>query len=160
MPTLRLLTPCLWFDGHALDAAVFYTSLFPDSGIDHVARTPGAGQEAHGREEGSVLTVAFHLGDQPMLGLNGAPRFTFTEAVSLVVTCTDQSEIDRYWDGLLTDGGRPDECGWLKDRFGVSWQVVPEGMGELMTGPGAGRAMEALLKMQKVDVAALEAAAG
>ena len=158
MADLKLLTPCLWFDGDALDAAELYTSLFPDSGIDHVARTPGTGQEVHGRDEGTVLTVAFHLADQPMLGLNGGPHFTFSEAVSLVVTCADQAEIDHYWDGLIAGGGRPSDCGWLKDRFGMSWQIVPQGMGELMTGPDAGKAMDAFLQMKKIDVAVLEAA--
>ena len=158
MPDLRLLTPCLWFDGQALDAAEHYTSLFPGSGIDHVARTPGTGQEVHGRDEGSVLTVAFHLADQPVLGLNGGPQFTFSEAVSLVVTCADQAEIDHYWDGLTAGGGRPGACGWLTDRFGLSWQVVPRGMGEWMTGPHAAEAMDAFLRMQKIDLAALEAA--
>ena len=162
MAALQLLTPCLWFDGQALDAAETYTALFPGSGVDAVTRTPGAGQDVHGRDEGSVLTVSFHLGDQPMMGLNGGPTHTFTPAVSFVVACADQAEIDRYWDAL-SDGGDPaaQQCGWLADRFGVSWQIVPHNMGELMSAPDperAARGMTAMLAMKKIDVAALRAA--
>jgi len=162
MPALQLLTPCLWFDGQALDAAEFYTTLFPDSGIDAVTRTPGAGQDIHGRAEGSVFTVSFHLAGQPMMGLNGGPAFSFTPAVSFVVQCADQAEIDRLWDALA-EGGDPaaQQCGWLADRFGLSWQIVPEEIGALMSDPDparAARGMDAVLAMKKIDIAALRRA--
>ena len=141
----RSITPNLWFDGKAEEAAEYYCSLFPDSRIVSVAR---AGEQ--------VLTVEFELMGRTYLGLNGGPSFPFTEAVSFVVTCEDQAEIDRYWDRLTADGGEPGRCGWCKDRYGLSWQVVPAGLGELVTDDGARRA---LFGMDKIDIAALRAAA-
>jgi len=142
----RSITPNLWFDGNAEEAAEYYCSLFPDSRIVSVVR--GGGQ---------VLTVEFELMGQSYLGLNGGPTFRFTEAVSFVVTCEDQAEIDSYWDRLTADGGEPGRCGWCKDRYGLSWQVVPAGLGELVRDDGA---RQALFGMDKIDIAALRAAAG
>ena len=142
----RSITPNLWFDGNAEEAAEYYCSLFPDSRIESIVR--GGGQ---------VLTVEFELMGQSYLGLNGGPTFRFTEAVSFVVTCEDQAEIDRYWDRLTADGGEPGRCGWCKDRYGLSWQVVPAGLGALVTDDDA---RKALFGMDKIDIAALRAAAG
>jgi predicted 3-demethylubiquinone-9 3-methyltransferase (glyoxalase superfamily) len=151
------ITPFLWFDTQAEDAANFYTSIFPNSRISAVSRYPAGGP----RPEGLVMTVAFELGGQRFLALNGGPQFSFDEAVSFAVSCASQDEIDYYWE-RLTDGGQEGDCGWLKDRFGLSWQVVPAQMGELMTNsdPEASRrAMEAMLQMHKLDIAALRQAA-
>ena len=152
------ISPCLWFDGAAEQAAVLYTSLFPDSRIDSVNR---AAADTPSGPAGSVLTVEFTLAGSKFIGLNGGPQFQFTEAVSFSIDCADQAEVDRYWDALLADGGQPSMCGWLKDRFGVSWQVIPRQLPELIGGPdqaGASRAMKAMLQMTRIDVAALEAA--
>jgi predicted 3-demethylubiquinone-9 3-methyltransferase (glyoxalase superfamily) len=152
------IAPCLWFDGQAEEAAQFYTSLFPDSRIDAVNRSPG---DTPSGPEGSVLTVDFTLAGQKFIGLNGGPDFKFNEAISLSIDCRDQVEVDRYWDALTADGGEPSVCGWLKDRFGVSWQVVPRQLPELLQGSdpdGARRAMEAMLQMTKIEVAKLEEA--
>lgn len=154
---MRTIAPCLWFNGQAEDAATFYTSIFPDSRIDEVAR---ASAETPSGPKGMVLTVAFTLRGQRFVGLNGGPNFTFSEAISFVVDCEDQAEVDRYW-AALTDGGEPGPCGWLKDRFGVSWQVVPQQTYDLINGPdpaASERAMKAMLQMSKIDVAELEAA--
>jgi predicted 3-demethylubiquinone-9 3-methyltransferase (glyoxalase superfamily) len=160
----RPITPYLWFDGQAEEAAEFYTSLFDDSGIDNVSRYTEAGQEVHGRTPGSAMTVNFHLAGQPFVGLNGGPQFPFTEAVSFMVTCETTEDLDTLWD-RLTEGGDPaaQQCGWLKDRFGVSWQVVPQALWRYLGDPDPGRASratEAMLKMKKIDVAELERAAG
>lgn len=152
------ITPSLWFDGQAEDAARFYTSLFPDSHIDIVSRSPADNPST---KAGEVLLVSFTLAGQPFTGINGGPQFPFTEAVSFVIDCEDQAEVDRYWDALVEGGGEHGQCGWLKDRFGVSWQVVPREMGAYLGGPdaaGAARAMEAMLAMQKLDVATLREA--
>jgi predicted 3-demethylubiquinone-9 3-methyltransferase (glyoxalase superfamily) len=152
------ISPCLWFDGDAEDAAKLYTSLFPDSRIDTVQRSPADNPST---PEGAVLTVEFTLAGQKFIGLNGGPAFRFTEAISLTIDCEDQAEVDRYWDALIADGGEPSQCGWLKDRFGLSWQVVPKQLNEVLSGPdrdGARRAMEAMLQMGKLDVAKLEEA--
>ena len=149
------ITPCLWFDGQAEEAAAFYTSIFPDSRIVRVNRSPG---DTPSGPEGSVLTVDFELAGQPYIALNGGPEFTFNEAISLSIDCGDQAEVDRYWEALTANGGEPSVCGWLKDRFGVSWQVVPKIMPELLNSPdraGAARALEAMLGMTKLDVAQL-----
>jgi predicted 3-demethylubiquinone-9 3-methyltransferase (glyoxalase superfamily) len=149
------IAPCLWFDGNAEDAARFYTSLFRDSRIDSVNR---AAADTPSGPQGSVLTVEFTVAGQKFVGLNGGPEFPFTEAVSFVIDCEDQSEVDRYWDALIADGGSPSVCGWLKDRFGVSWQVVPRELNELLNSSDrerAARAMKAMLEMTKIDVAAL-----
>ena len=152
------VTPFLWFDGDAEAAATLYVSLFPNSRITSVSRysanTPG--------EPGAVMTVAFELDGAAWTALNGGPMYRFTEAVSFSISCDSQAEVDHYWDGLLAGGGEPGQCGWLKDRFGLSWQVVPKRLGELMGGPdraAAGRVAQAMMKMTRLDVAALEAAA-
>jgi predicted 3-demethylubiquinone-9 3-methyltransferase (glyoxalase superfamily) len=160
MATTVRITPCLWFDTQAEEAARFYVSIFPGSGIDHVSRYGKAGLDVHGKPAGSVMTVAFHLGSQPVTALNGGPQFHFSEAVSMQVACEDQAEIDRYW-ARLSDGGQEGPCGWLKDRYGLSWQVFPAAIGQLVSGPdpeGSRRAFEAMLKMRKIDLAALRRA--
>jgi predicted 3-demethylubiquinone-9 3-methyltransferase (glyoxalase superfamily) len=149
--------PCLWFDGAAEQAAAHYTTIFPDSEVLGVTRY---GPDAPG-PEGSVMTVSFSLDGQQFVGLNGGPQFTFTEAVSFQVLCADQDEVDHYWGGL-SDGGQEGPCGWLKDRFGVSWQVVPTMLSELINDPDPGRAQratQAMLSMGKLDVAELVRAA-
>lgn len=160
MATIQRITPCLWFESEAEPAARFYCAVFPDSRITAVSRYGEAGFEVHGRPAGSVLTVTFDLAGQSFMALNGGPLFRFTEAVSLVVHCDSQAEIDHYWTAL-GEGGDPaaQQCGWLKDRYGLSWQVVPRVIGALMTGPHADRVMAAILTMKKLDLAALEAAA-
>jgi predicted 3-demethylubiquinone-9 3-methyltransferase (glyoxalase superfamily) len=157
------ITPFLWFDSQAEEAAELYTSLIADSGIDHVSRYTEAGREVHGGEPGSAMTVHFHLGGQPFVGLNGGPVHRFTEAVSFMITCETQDELDALWD-RLGEGGDPDarQCGWLKDRFGVSWQIVPAALGRILGDPDPGRARratEAMLRMKKLDIAELERAA-
>ena len=154
MPTI---VPNLWFDTQAEEAAQFYTSVFPNSRITSVSYYPEGGPGP----AGSVLTVDFELDGQRYTALNGGPEFTFTEAVSLSIDCQTQEEVDAYWE-KLTDGGQESRCGWLKDRFGLSWQVVPAGMEELMTDPDperAARAMQAMMGMTKIDLAAMRAAA-
>lgn len=156
------ISPCLWFDGQAEEAAEFYVSVFENSRITEIARYPEAGQEIHGRPAGSVMTVDFELDGQSFIALNGGPEFTFNEALSLSIDCENQAEVDRYWDRLATDGGQPIQCGWVKDKFGVSWQVIPRRLPELMADSDrarAARVMEAMLQMIKIDVAQLEAAA-
>lgn len=151
------ITPMLWFDTQAEDAARFYVSLFPNSEVTHISHYTDAGP----RERGMVLTVEFTLDGQRFTALNGGPEFTFSEAISFVISCKDQEEVDSYW-SKLTDGGEEGPCGWLKDRFGLSWQVVPAGFEELMTDPDEGRrdrAMRAMLSMKKLDLAAIKAAA-
>jgi predicted 3-demethylubiquinone-9 3-methyltransferase (glyoxalase superfamily) len=152
------ITPCLWFDGDAEEAARFYTSLLPDSHIDSVDRAPADNPST---PKGEVLTVDFTLAGTKFIGLNGGPDFPFTEAVSFTIDCEDQAEVDRYWDALIAGGGSPNQCGWLNDRFGVYWQVIPRQLPELLKGPdrdGAARAMEAMLRMSKIDVEGLREA--
>ena len=152
------ITPNLWFDGQAEEAAEFYTSLIPDSRIDKVVRSPADNPSTR---EGEVLTVEFTLAGTPFVGLNGGPDFRFNEAVSFSIECADQAEVDRYWDALIQGGGEHSVCGWLKDRFGLSWQVVPRQLNEMIESPdreGARRAMEAMLQMKKLDVASLREA--
>jgi len=160
MANIQRITPCLWFDDQAEPAANFYVSVFPNSRVTAVSRYGEAGFEVHHRPAGSVLTVTFELEKQGFMALNGGPVFKFTEAISLMVSCDSQQEIDRYWE-RLGDGGDPkaQQCGWLKDRYGLSWQIVPSIMSTLMTGPAANRVMAALLKMKKLDIAALQVAA-
>jgi predicted 3-demethylubiquinone-9 3-methyltransferase (glyoxalase superfamily) len=149
------ITPSLWFDGRAEEAATFYSSIFPDSRIDAISRSPSDNPST---KAGDVLLVAFTVAGQPFVGINGGPQFPFTEAVSFQIDCADQAEVDRYWEALMEGGGEPGRCGWLKDRFGLSWQVVPREMGAYLGGPdaaGAARAMEAMLRMEKLDVAML-----
>ena len=152
------ISPCLWFDGQAEEAAALYTSLFPNSRIERVNRSPG---ETPSGPEGMVLTVDFTLDGEPFIALNGGPDFQFNEAVSFSIDCEDQAEVDRYWDALIADGGEPSVCGWLKDRFGVSWQVVPKVLPEYLRAAdreAAKRALDAMLKMTKLDVATLREA--
>jgi predicted 3-demethylubiquinone-9 3-methyltransferase (glyoxalase superfamily) len=151
--------PCLWFDGNAEEAADFYATLLPDSRVDKVWRSPA---ETPSGPEGMVLTVDFTLTGQPFQGLNGGRDFTFNEAVSFVIDCDDQAEVDRLWQTLTSDGGEPGPCGWLKDRFGLSWQITPRRLHELLNDPDPGRArraMDAMLQMGKIEVAELEQAA-
>jgi predicted 3-demethylubiquinone-9 3-methyltransferase (glyoxalase superfamily) len=159
---VQTLSPCLWFDSQAEEAARFYVSVFRKGKIVAVTRYPAVGQEIHGREPGSVMTVEFVLSGLPFTALNGGPIFQFNEAVSLQVICHTQKEIDYYWD-KLGQGGDPNarQCGWLKDRYGLSWQVVPEGMAKMYKNPkskGTERAFAAMMQMKKIDIAALEAA--
>jgi predicted 3-demethylubiquinone-9 3-methyltransferase (glyoxalase superfamily) len=149
------IAPCLWFDGQAEEAANFYTSIFPNSKIDKIARSPADNPST---PAGAVLTVDFTLDGRRFIGLNGGPDFHFSEAISLSIDCQDQAEVDRYWDALIAGGGEESQCGWLKDRFGLSWQVVPRELNEMLESPdreAAKRAMEAMLEMQKLDVAKL-----
>ena len=154
---MQRIVPNLWFDTEAEDAAKFYCSVFKNSQINNVSHFGEAGP----REAGLVLTVDFELDGQPFTAINGGPDFKFDEAVSFLIECEDQAEVDYYWDALLADGGEEAQCGWLKDRFGLSWQVIPKQLGELMSDPDsakANRVMEAMLKMVKIDVAELEKA--
>lgn len=152
------MTPCLWFDGNALEAAEFWCGLLPDSRITHVGQAPSDNPST---AAGAVLTVEFELMGRPFMGLNGGPQFSFTEAISLMVPCDTQDEIDRLWAALLEGGGQEIACGWLKDRFGLAWQIVPRRMMEILrTGEpkGRGRAFQAMMAMKKFDLAAIERA--
>jgi len=152
------IVPNLWFDTQAEEAAAFYTSVFPDSRIVGVTRYP----EGSPGPTGSVMTVEWEIGGQRYVGINGGPQFPFTEAVSFQVTCDSQEELDRYWDALLAGGGQEVQCGWLRDRYGLSWQVVPAGMEEVLSDADperAARAMRAMMGMVKIDIAAVRAAA-
>jgi predicted 3-demethylubiquinone-9 3-methyltransferase (glyoxalase superfamily) len=154
---MRGLTPCLWFDTEGEEAATLYTSVFPNSKIREVARYGEAGP----REAGTVMTVSFELNGQKFLALNGGPDFKFNEAISFQIDCESQEEVDLYWN-KLSEGGEEGPCGWLKDRFGVSWQVVPTRLPELLGDPDrekAQRVMAAMLKMKKIQIDELEAAA-
>ncbi len=150
--------PCLWFDGNAEEAASFYATLLPDSHVDNVWRSPA---ETPSGPAGMVLLVDFTLAGQHVQGLNGGPDFSFNEAVSFVIECEDQAEVDSLWDALTADGGKPGPCGWLKDRYGLSWQIVPKELNRMLEDPdteAAGRAMEAMLKMGKIEVEPLRRA--
>jgi predicted 3-demethylubiquinone-9 3-methyltransferase (glyoxalase superfamily) len=154
---MQKITPCLWFDAEGEEAAEFYTSVFPASRIVEVTRYGSAGP----REEGTVMTVDFELDGQPFVALNGGPDFTFNEAISFQVSCKDQDEVDTFWD-TLSEGGEEGPCGWLKDRFGVSWQIVPTALPELLGDPDrekAQRVMQAMLSMKKIEIDELERAA-
>ena len=156
--TSQRITPFLTFDNNAEEAANFYTSVFKDASIDSIARY-GEGAPA---PQGSVMTVSFTLFGQKFTALNGGPHFKFSDGISFVVNCNDQEEVDYYWNSLLKDGGKESQCGWLKDKFGLSWQVVPERMLELLSDPDkdkANRAMQAMMKMVKLDLPTLEKAA-
>jgi len=154
------ITNCLWFDSEAEEAALFYTSIFPNSSIGTISRYGKEGFEFHQQPEGKVMVIMFTLDGQEFMGLNGGPLFPFTEAISLMVNCTGQEEIDYYWDRLAA-GGQEVQCGWLKDKFGVSWQVTPTEMAEMMS-KGTPEQMErvtaAYMKMKKFDLKTLEAA--
>src|SRR5688572_21164841 len=160
--TSQKIKPCLWFDDQGEDAAKFYTAIFPNSKIVAVTHYTEAGREIHGKKPGSVMTVEFELNGQTFTALNGGPVFKFNEAVSFQVHCDTQDEIDHYWE-KLSGGGDPkaQQCGWLKDRFGVSWQVVPRGMAEMLkdsASEGAKRAMGAVMRMKKLDIASIQKA--
>jgi len=150
-------TTCLWFDGQAEEAAQYYTSIFPDSSIGKTSRYTEAGPG----EPGSVIVVEFELNGQKFVGLNGGPQFTFNESISFQIFCDDQAEVDRYWEELTSGGGEESQCGWVKDRFGVSWQVIPKGLTDLVGDPDpekARRATEAMLSMRKLDLHEIEKA--
>jgi predicted 3-demethylubiquinone-9 3-methyltransferase (glyoxalase superfamily) len=153
------ITPFLWFDTQAEEVAQFYTSIFPNSKIGAITRYGKEGHEVHGMPAGAVMTIAFELDGQPFTALNGGPHFRFNESVSFVVNCKTQAEVDHYWE-KLSAGGDPkaQQCGWLKDRYGLSWQIVLAEMPELMRGPNAGKVMQALLQMKKLDIATLRRA--
>jgi predicted 3-demethylubiquinone-9 3-methyltransferase (glyoxalase superfamily) len=162
MSTIQRIRPCLWFAEEAEGAARFYTGIFPNSRLLAITRYSAAGFEVHRRPAGSVMTVAFELDGQRFTALNGGPVFTFNEAISMEVRCATQEEVDYYWE-RLSAGGDPNaqQCGWLKDRYGLSWQVVPTGMEAMLAdpeSPGAQRAMKAMLQMKKIDFAALQRA--
>jgi predicted 3-demethylubiquinone-9 3-methyltransferase (glyoxalase superfamily) len=158
------ITPCLWFENQAEEAANFYTTVFKNSKIGTISRYTEAGREVHGRPAGSVMTVAFELDGHSFTALNGGPVFKFNEAVSFQVICETQEEVDYYWE-KLSEGGDPkaQQCGWLKDKYGLSWQVVPRALIEAMSDPDnvkAGRVMEAMLPMKKIDIAEVKRAYG
>lgn len=149
---IKPIQPCLWFDDQAEEAALFYTSLFPDSKIKHISRYGDEGYDVHGQPAGRVMTIDFILNGQSYTALNGGPIFKFNEAISLQVFCDTQEEIDFYWEKLSHEG-EESQCGWLKDRFGLSWQIVPSILGELLSDPKkAGRVTNAFLKMKKLDI--------
>ena len=158
MPSAKI-TPCLWYDGAAEDAANFYVSLLPDSRVDHVARSP---VDYPAGKAGDVLTVNFTLAGQKYFALNAGPSSKFNTAVSFQIACDDQAEVDRLWSALTGDGGRENACGWVADRWGLSWQITPRRLTELMKDPDrakAKRVMQAMMTMRKIDIAALERAA-
>lgn len=163
MAIIKRIVPCLWFDSAAEEAAQFYVSIFKNSKIGEIGRYGEAGKEVHQKEPGSVMTVAFELDGQSFVGLNGGPIFKFTEAISFQVMCETQAEVDHYWE-KLSAGGDPtaQQCGWLKDKFGVSWQVVPTVLQSLINNPDPAktqRVMSAMFQMKKLDIETLERAA-
>ena len=159
---MKPMTPCLWFDDQAEEAANFYASIFPNSKIGHITRFSEAGKEIHGKAPGSVMTVAFELDGQGFTGLNGGPMFQFNEAISFQVNCDTQDEVDHYWNKLSEGGDKnAQQCGWLKDKFGVSWQIVPTILDQLIRDKDPAksqRTMTALLQMKKLDIDALKRA--
>ena len=162
MAVISKITPCLWFDDQAEAAVAFYTGIFRNSKVTTVSRYGEAGKEIHGKAPGSVMVVAFELEGQTFTALNGGPMFKFTEAISFQVNCESQAEVDHYWT-KLAEGGDPSaqQCGWLKDRYGVSWQIVPAVLVEMITDPDPGksqRAMTAMLQMKKIDIGKLRRA--
>lgn len=163
MPIVKhKITPCLWFDSEAEEAANFYVSVFKNAKIGKISRYGEAGQEIHGRKPGSVMVAEFEIDGQPFIALNGGPLFKFSEAISFQVHCDTQDEIDHFWNAL-SEGGEEGQCGWLKDKFGLSWQVIPSLLLELMSGPDATKAQrvtQAFMQMRKFDLAALERASG
>jgi 2-polyprenyl-6-hydroxyphenyl methylase/3-demethylubiquinone-9 3-methyltransferase len=153
----KKIAPCLWFDGNAEDAAGFYARTFPDSHIDAVHRSPA---DYSAGKEGDVLTVEFTILGMPFLGLNGGPHFSFDEAISFQIYTDDQAETDRYWRAITADGGSEGDCGWCKDRFGLSWQIVPRALMDALKSPDRAsgkRAMNAMMQMKKIDIATIEA---
>lgn len=162
MHVIQKITPCLWFDDQAEEAAKFYTSVFKNSSIGRIARYGEAGHEIHGRAAGTVMEVEFELNGQSFTALNGGPIFKFSEAISFQVNCATQEEVDYYW-GKLSEGGdeTAQQCGWLKDKYGVSWQVVPTALADMINDPDyakSQRAMAAMLQMKKLDIEALRQA--
>ena len=158
---MQKITPFLWFDNNAEEAVKFYTSIFKNSKIGKIARYDKAGEKAAGRPAGSVMTIEFVLEGQEFVALNGGPHFKFTEAISFVVNCETQEEVDYYWE-KLSAGGKEVQCGWLKDKYGLSWQIVPTVLGELLSDKDAAKAqrvMDAMLKMVKLDIKKLKQAA-
>jgi predicted 3-demethylubiquinone-9 3-methyltransferase (glyoxalase superfamily) len=159
---MQKIIPNLWFDKQAEEAAKFYVSIFPNSKMGKVNHYGKEGFEFHGMPEGAVMTVEFQIQGQDFLALNGGPVFKFNEAISFIIDCETQEEVDMYWNKLTADGGEESVCGWLKDKYGLSWQVTPKILTELMNDPDkakAGRVMNAMLKMKKIIIADLEAAA-
>lgn len=160
MKTIQKISPYLWFDHQAEEAAHFYAAIFPGSSIDSISRYGEAGKEFHGKAPGSVLAVGFTLAGCSFTALNGGPQFKFSEAISLLVHCETQAEIDHYWSRLGADGSEQ-PCGWLKDRYGLSWQIVPVQLTAMISDPDpakSGRVMQALMQMKKLDIAAFERA--
>jgi predicted 3-demethylubiquinone-9 3-methyltransferase (glyoxalase superfamily) len=159
---MQKIAPCLWFDNQAEEAARFYTGIFKNSKIASITRYGEAGREIHGRPAGSVMTAAFELDGQPFTALNGGPLFKFNEAISLQVFCANQEEVDHYWDKLSAGGDKKaQQCGWLKDKYGVSWQVVPTVLLEMVSDPNSKKsqhAFEAMLQMKKLDIDKLQRA--
>lgn len=155
---MQKITPFLWFDNNAEEAVNFYASIFKDAKINNVSRYSEEASKAANMPKGSAMTVAFNLNGQDFVAINGGPVFKFTEAVSFVINCSSQEEVDHYW-YKLSEGGKESQCGWLKDKYGLSWQVTPKQMGELMSGPKAGKVMQAMLKMKKLVIKDLEEAA-
>jgi predicted 3-demethylubiquinone-9 3-methyltransferase (glyoxalase superfamily) len=150
--TKQQMSICLWFDGQAEEAAKLYTSIFPNSKMGSISRYGKEGFEIHKQPAGSAMVVLFSLNDMHFMALNGGPLFRFNESVSVVVHCETQEEIDHYW-SRLTEGGKESQCGWLKDKFGLSWQIVPAILGKLMTDPErSGRIMNAVMQMKKFDI--------
>ena len=160
---MQTITPCLWFDSNAEEAVKFYTSIFKKSKIGKIARYGKAGYEIHGRRAGTVMTIEFELNGQTFTALNGGPVFKFNEAISFQVGCRSQKDVDYYWEKLSKGGDeKAQQCGWLKDKYGVSWQIVPSMLPDLFTDADpkkSGRAMQAMLKMKKLDIAELKRAA-
>ncbi len=159
---MQKITPFLWFDDNAEEAVNFYTSIFKNSKIGGISRYNEEMAKAAGRPVGSVMVASFELNGQSFTAINGGPVFKFTEAVSFMVDCKDQEEVDYYWEKLTSGGGQESQCGWLKDKFGLSWQIVPSVLGELLGGKDpekSKRAMHAMLQMKKLDVKALRDAA-
>ena len=154
--TKQKMTICLWFDKQGEEAANFYTSIFKNSSIGSISRYGKQGFEFHGMPEGTALVVSFKLNDMNFSALNGGPRYTFNESMSIVVSCDTQEEIDHYWNNLIADGGQESQCGWLKDKYGISWQIVPSILGSLMSDPTkASRVTMAFMQMKKMDIATL-----
>jgi predicted 3-demethylubiquinone-9 3-methyltransferase (glyoxalase superfamily) len=158
---MQKITPFLWFDNQAEEAANFYVALFKDSKIGKATRYEEEGAKVSGQPKGAVMTIEFQLNGQDFIALNGGPHFKFTEAISFSVSCETQEEIDELWNELTADGGKESQCGWLKDRFGLSWQIVPPVLGELLADKDAEkskRVMKAMLQMKKIDIQALKQA--
>lgn len=157
---MQKITPFLWFDNQAEEAVSFYTAIFKNSKVGTISRYDEAGAKASGMPEGSAMTIAFELHGQQFTALNGGPHFQFTEAISFVVNCESQEEVDEIWE-KLSDGGQIQQCGWLKDKYGVAWQVVPVALVKMLNDPDpakAGRVMEAMLQMKKIDIPTLQRA--